>query len=74
VPDQDYIPRRKERRVIATIPQPHENLASLHTTAMATKEAIETMQGLRGDHLDRAVTWGDLVRLGVATLPDFPQD
>jgi hypothetical protein len=73
VPDQDYLPRKKAMRTV-TIPQPHENLASLHTVALATKEAIEVMQGLRGDHLDRAVTWRDLVRLGVVTKPDFPQD
>lgn len=74
MPDQDYVPRKKQMRTLATIPQPHENIQSLHVTALTSKEAIETLQGLRGDVLDRAVTWRDLVRLGVVTPPDFPQD
>jgi hypothetical protein len=74
VPDQDYLPRKKQMRTLATIPQPAPTIASLHVTALASKEAIETLQGLRGDVLDRAVTWRELVRLGLARPPDFPQD
>lgn len=60
------------RRKQITIPEPYENLASLRHTAMATKEAAEVMLGQRGDVLDRAVTFGDLLKLGLISKDQLP--
>lgn len=60
------------RRPQPTIPEPFENFASLRMTALATKEATEVMLGQRGDVLDRAVTFGDLVKLGLITADQLP--
>jgi hypothetical protein len=53
------------RRPQATIPEPYTTLDSLHATAMATKELVESLAGQRGSVDDVAVTWGDLIRLGL---------
>ena len=58
----------------ATIPVPHENLASLTNTAMATKELVEQLAGQRGDKFDVAVTWGDLIKLGLIQPQQIPHD
>lgn len=55
-----------------TIPVPYESVASLHATAMATKELVEALAGQRGSNDDVAVTWGDLLRLGVIKPEQVP--
>jgi len=44
----------------ATIPDPTEDVRSLRTTALATKELVETLAGQRGSRDDQAVRWGEL--------------
>lgn len=48
------------RRTQATIPEPAEDVRSLRTVAMATKELVETLAGQRGPRADQAVLWGEL--------------
>lgn len=62
------------KRTQATIPVPYENLASLRTTALATKELVESLAGQIGNSDDVAVTWGDLLRLGVIRPEQVPRD
>lgn len=62
------------RRPQATIPEPYEDVKSLRTTAMATKELAETLAGQRGLPLDAAVTWEDLVSLKLITASQVPTD
>ena len=57
-----------------SIPEPNENLPSLRSVAVATKELVETLAGQRGDPRDVAVTWGDLINLGLVTKQDIPRD
>jgi hypothetical protein len=49
-------------RVQATIPVPTEDPRSLHSTALATKELVETLAGQRGPREDHAVRWGETPR------------
>ena len=46
-----------------TIPEPYDDVDSLRATAMATKELVEMLAGQRGNPMDVAVTWEDLVKL-----------
>lgn len=62
------------RRPQATIPEPYEDVKSLRTTAMATKELAETLAGTRGLPTDAAVTWDDLVSLGLIKAEQVPKD
>ena len=56
-----------------SIPEPNENLPSLRSTAVATKELVETLAGQRGDPRDVAVTWGDLINLGLVIPAEVPR-
>lgn len=62
------------RRTQQTIPEPYEDVRSLRTAAMANKELTETLAGQRGLPTDAAVTWGDLVRLGLIQPTQVPKD
>ena len=62
-----------KRRPMATIPEPYENLSSLRTVALATKELVEVMSGQRGDPMDVAVTWQDLVDLELVIKAEVPE-
>lgn len=62
------------RRTQATIPEPNENLASLRSVAIATKELVEVLAGQRGRNNSAAVTWGDLVALGLIQQDQVPRD
>lgn len=56
-----------------TIPTPVATLDSLHATAVATKELAETLAGQRGlDQSDAAITWNDLVQLGLIQPDQVP--
>lgn len=59
------------RRMIA-IPVPTEDPRSLCTTALATKELVESIAGQRSVN-DAAVTWDDLVRLGLIERERIPR-
>jgi len=56
------------------IPEPYQTVESLHATAMGTKEAVEILLGQRGNVLDEAITWGDLVALGIIKPDQVPKD
>lgn len=74
-------------RTVQTIPEPTEDIPSLRRTALATKEIVETLTGQRGQDeyvptnhgpmktglLDKAVTWRDLVDLGIVRPEKVPQ-
>lgn len=63
------MPRRKQ----ASIPDPITDVRSLQTTVMALKELVETLAGQRGKAYDAAVTFADLVQLGLISDPDIPE-
>lgn len=60
------------RRHVTAIPVPYEDVRSLQKTAHATKEAVETLAGTRNVG-DAAVTWDDLVRLGLIERQRIPR-
>ena len=62
----------KVRRPQATIPVPGMDPASMHATIMGIKELVEDLAGQRGNRNATAVTWGDLVRLGLIKQQDVP--
>lgn len=66
--------RPARRRDQVTIPEPYEDVASLRATAMANKELTEMLAGQRGQPLDAAVTWGDLLRMGLIKQEQVPTD
>ena len=59
-------------RPLVTIPDPTESPASLRTSVLALKELAEVLGGQRGTSGMRAVTWNDLIRLGLATDTEQP--
>lgn len=61
------------RRVQATIPEPYQELGSLYRTAVTTKELVEDLAGQRGTVGSSAVTWDDLVRLGLIAKERVPK-
>jgi|KBSMisStandDraft_5_1062788.scaffolds.fasta_scaffold231670_3 hypothetical protein len=61
------------KRVQATIPVPYENIASLTRTAIATKELVEALAGQTGAPADIAVTWQDLLNLGLIKPEQVPK-
>lgn len=63
-----------KRRPQATIPEPYQTLESLRATAMGTKELVETLAGQRGQAYDAAVTWQDLLNLGLIKPEQIPRD
>lgn len=72
--DQTTRPRRRVRRQQATIPEPYPEVNSLRTAALATKELVEALAGQRGGAYDVAVTWGDLLDLGIVKLEQMPTE
>ena len=65
---------KRPKRVQISIPDPFETLSSLRSVSLATKEAIETLMGQRGSPVDVAVTWGDLINLGLVKKEQVPPD
>lgn len=47
-------------------------LDSLQATAGPTKELVEVLAGQRGSPSDAAVTWGDLIELGLIKPEQVP--
>lgn len=62
------------KRTQITIPEPYETVQSLRAVALVTKEACETLMGQRGSPIDVAVTWGDLINLGLIKKEQVPPD
>lgn len=52
---------------VPPIPSPGLDQRQLATTALALKQGVESLGGTRGDPMGRAVTFNDLVRLGLTT-------
>ncbi len=54
------------------IPPPSTDPVSLRNADIAIKEILEILTQQRGDPLNAAVTWQDLVDLGLITLSQVP--
>lgn len=54
------------------IPEPYADVGSLQKALQAAKEAVEVLQGVRGDGRYSAVSWDDLVGLGLIQEQDIP--
>lgn len=52
--------------------EPYENLSSLRRTAQETKDLVEELAGQRRSVLTAAVTWGDLLDLGLIKPDQIP--
>lgn len=61
-------------RKFPTIPEPYETISSIRVATQAIKEGVEMLSGQRGDADDCAVTWGDLIRLGLIKKDQVPKD
>lgn len=64
----------RRRRQQVTIPEPYDDVKSLHATAAATKELVEALAGQRGGPSDVAVTWGNLLELGLIKPEQVPHE
>lgn len=60
------------KRTYPAIPLPTTDANSLRDTALASKESLEVLTRQRGDPLLSAVTWGDLVALGLILPTSVP--
>lgn len=56
-----------------SIPSPQADLVALRMSAEALKETVEVLTLQRGDHLNAAVTWQDLINLGLALPTQVPR-
>ncbi len=55
------------------IPEPQADVLSLRTSSAALKETVEMLTQQRGNKLNAAVTWQDLVDLGLALPTQVPR-
>lgn len=55
-----------------SIPEPTTTPEGLRDVAVATKQAIEILVGVRGGRLNAAVTWQDLVDKGLILPSQVP--
>jgi hypothetical protein len=55
------------------IPDPLASMNSVQSTAAALKEGFEILTRQRGSKMLAAVTWEDLVRLGLVTPDKVPR-
>jgi hypothetical protein len=62
-----------QRSTTPAVPEPYENLASLRASVMALKEAVEMLMAQRGTRHDAAVTWADLLQLGLVKPDQVPK-
>ncbi|HVQ48910.1 MAG TPA: hypothetical protein VMS92_02590 [Mycobacterium sp.] len=60
------------KRSKATVPVPDQTLPGLQAAVMGLKEIAEVLDGQRGNMLDAAVTWQDLVDLGIVKPANVP--
>lgn len=56
-----------------SVPSPQADLVALRATCEALKEAVEMLTLQRGNHLNGAITWQDLIDLGVALPTQVPR-
>jgi hypothetical protein len=63
---------KRNHKINLAIPEPFENMHSLRNSVLANKEVVETLSGQRGHILDCAVTWGDLLDLGLIKKDQVP--
>ncbi len=56
-----------------SIPAPAADLVALRQSADALKETVEMLTLQRGNHLLAAVTWQDLIDLGLALPTQVPR-
>jgi hypothetical protein len=63
-----------KKRTQVTIPEPYENAHSLRVSLLAAKELIEMLAGQRGEVADHAVTWDDMVKLGIIKPEQVPPE
>lgn len=59
-------------RKYPAIPEPMSDLQSLRQSVVALKQVIEILLRQRGAKIDGAVTWQDLVDLGLITSDKVP--
>lgn len=55
------------------IPDPSTDPEALRRSDLAMKETLEIMTGVRGNRFDSAVTWQDLVDLGIIVPTQVPK-
>ena len=60
-------------RKYPSIPEPVAEPKSLQVSVIALKEGFELLSGQRNDPDRRAVTWDDLLRLGLIEQGDIPR-
>lgn len=56
-----------------SIPEPQADVLALRTSAAALKETVEILTLQRGSHLNAAVTWQDLLDLGLILPTQVPR-
>ena len=56
-----------------SIPSPAADLVALRASADALKETVEILTLTRGNHLLAAVTWQDLIDLGLCLPTQVPR-
>lgn len=57
---------------VPAVPEPVQTLESLRQTSAALKEGVEVLSGQRGTKLNAAVTWQDLIDLGLILASQVP--
>lgn len=68
--------QRLRRRRFAAVPDPTLNIHALYNTVLALKENLELLVGERADpHASdtMAVTWAELLELGLITEDQIPR-
>lgn len=55
------------------IPDPVTNVDSLRDTAISMKETVEILTRQRGNRATSAVTWEDLLALGLCSAAQVPK-
>lgn len=65
--------RPETKNLRMAIPEPYATLDSLYATVYALREAVQTLHAQRDESLG-AVTYRDLVLLGVITESQIPKD
>lgn len=54
------------------IPEPSTDVLSLRDSMLSVKQGFEMLSNQRGSPLNSAVTWADLVALGLITAAQVP--
>ena len=64
----------REKHAYPAIPEATDDPASLHQAVKALTEVVETLTGRRGPPQATAVTYRDLVLMGLMAQQDVPKD